>query len=352
MRVTEVCLPLLILGLLLSTPITQAANNEPITVNVGIDLQPLINAVNIGTQGIQGIVSTTSGTINDTLEGISKKIFELFKDSAKNATKVFIKEMLSFTLFLISTNPDVDLMHNLWQSITIVISSFYLIIFILIGAKFLLSGHSIEGREQAKDWLKKAFMMVIGVNASFLFYKLILETSTAITQFIWITGFENFFDESIFSGTGFIILAISAGSIGLALITLFLRYVFLMLAVLLFPIGIFLYYSPNLQNWGKIIFNLIGMALFMQFIDVIIFIASNQIMQNLAGQAGQAFVPALSFTLIAIVNILMVVYAILKSAFSIADQSPILGYALGAITGQISTIVKAATTPPTPRARG
>src|SRR3989344_5272716 len=98
MRVTEVCLPLLILGLLLSTPITQAANNEPITVNVGIDLQPLINAVNIGTQGIQGIVSTTSGTINDTLEGISKKIFELCKDSAKNGTKVFIKEMLSFTL--------------------------------------------------------------------------------------------------------------------------------------------------------------------------------------------------------------------------------------------------------------
>lgn len=188
-------------------------------------------------------------------------------------------------------------------------------------------------------------MMIIGVNVSFVLYKLLLETATAITQFVWITGFESFFTDSITGSAGFVLLIVTSGAVGLALITLFLRYVFLLLAVLIFPIGIFLYYTPKLQNWGKIIFNLIGMALFMQFIDVIIFVASNQLMTDFTGQAGQVLVPALSFTLVAIINILMVIYAVLKSAFSIADNAPILNLAFGAISGEVSMAVKALTAP-------
>ena len=344
----EFFLPLLVIGLLATAQPTYAPNpNDPVVVNntVNIDTEGLKNAFNSGYQALTGTFTSGINGLKDNVNGLKQGIWDSFTSSTKNSVKVFNSSMLGFTQFLLSTNPNVDSMQNLWQSITLVISSFYLIIFMIIGAKFLISGNNIEGREKAKEWLKNAFMMIIGVNASFLLYKLLLETATAITQFIWITGFENFFNDSIFNSAGFVLLIVSSGSIGLALITLFLRYVFLMLAVLLCPIGIFLYYTPKLQNWGKIIFNLIGMALFMQFIDVIIFVTSNQLMTDLTGQTGQAFVPALSFALVAAINIMMMAYAVLKSAFSISDNAPILSYAFGAISGQITTAMKAISAP-------
>lgn len=337
----EIILPLLVIGLLTTAQPTYAITEDQIVVNNNVDLSGVQSAIS----GIGGIFSTGMGALGETFNGLKQGIWDAFTASAKNSIRTFNSGMLGFAQFLLSTNPNIDSMENLWKSITLVISSFYLIIFLVIGTKFLMSGNNIEGREQAKEWLKNAFMMIVGVNVSFVLYKLLLETATAITQFIWITGFESLFSDSITSSAGFVLLIATSGAVGLAMITLFLRYIFLLLAVLLFPIGIFLFYTPKLQNWGKIIFNLIGMALFMQFIDVIVFVASNQLMTDLAGQTGQAFVPALSFALVAVINILMVVYAVLKSAFSIADNSPILGMALGAISGEISMAVKAMTAP-------
>jgi hypothetical protein len=178
--------------------------------------------------------------------------------------------------------------------------------------------------------------MIIGVGISFYLYKLILELATGITNFMWVTGFEQFFNSSILSGAGVLMLLAFAGSIILALVTLFLRYLFLLIGVVLFPIGIFLYLTPKFENWGRIIFNFLGVMLAIQFVDLIVLIATSQAITQLAGNAGAEFVLPLGFLIIAITNAAMMVYAIIKSALSIANNAPVLTMAVNTFMGNVA----------------
>jgi hypothetical protein len=280
-------------------------------------------------------MTDTKTTLNNTLLGMPFDIFGIFKGAVKNSFNNFNSGLLDLTEELLSANPDPELMFGWWQSITIILSSFYLLIFLLVGFSFLMSGHSVTKREQAKEWLKNTIIMIIGVGVSFYLYKLILDLASGITKFMWMSGFENFFQNSIFSSAGIFVLFVFSSTIGLALITLFLRYLFLLIGVVLFPIGIFLYLTPKLQNWGKIIFNFLGIMLAIQFIDIVVLIGSQQAVTQLAGNTGAIFVLPLGFLVIAIVNIVMMVYAILKSAFSIANNAPIINMAVNALSGNL-----------------
>jgi hypothetical protein len=333
MRFFEIFLPAIMLVSLL-TPYAHAAYG----INVNIDVSGIINAVNGNTQSNANTMKDTKETLNNSLVGLPFNIFGLITGSIKNSLHSFNSSLLGLTKVLLSANPDPESMYGLWQSITIVISSFYLLVFLIIGLFFLISGNNIERREQAKNWLKNAVIMIIGVGISFYLYKLILELSTGITQFMWVTGFEQFFSDSILSGLGVIMLIVFAGTIILALTTLFLRYLFLLVGVGLFPIGTFLYLTPKFENWGKIIFNFLGVMLAMQFVDVIVLIATSQVMLQLAGNTGIGFALPLGFLIIAITNTVMIVYAIIKSAFAITNASPMIGMAIGTLSGQIGAL--------------
>jgi len=328
----ELFVPLLFIPLLLATPFVQAEEHEPIIVQpiIDIDLGGIIEAITtLGvdlTGEISSVPDTTRGLFNDWIDG---SIIE------------FNDPVLAMSFFFLTTNPNPDALFNWWQSIVLIISSFYLLLFLIIGFMFLYYSINYEKRAVAKEWLKNAFLMIIAVNISFWLYKLILELSTAITQYMWIDGFGAIFQNPLSVEAGTLVLLFNSFGVGLAAITLFVRYVFLMLGVMLFPIAIFLYYIPPLKNWGSIIFNLLGVALSMQFIDTVILIATNQLAVDLAGQPGEALVPALSFLLIGIINVLMIVFATLKAVFSITENSNVLGFAVGALTGQIGSLVNA-----------
>lgn len=294
--------------------------------------------INIDLQGVIDAIFESGNNLGTTITNVPSSVLNVFKDSLKTSVKNFDSPMLSLTEFLLTANPDPEPMREWWETIILIISCFYLLLFLVVGFMFLFSAVDQEKRIKAKEWLKNTLIIVVLVGVSFEVYKLILGLGSGITDFIWITGFEAFFKETLLTEASGLLLLAFGFTIGLTLITLFVRYVFLLIATLLFPIAIFLYFIPPLQNWGKILFNLIGIALFMQFIDVIVFIASNQAALDLAGQTGSELVPALAFLLVGIVNVLMIFYAAIKSALSVKDNSPVLAYAFGALTGQISTL--------------
>ena len=332
-KAIELLLPILVVSLLFSTPLVHAEEDEePIVV------QPIIN---IDLQGVIDAITGTGNNLETNVNEVPNGIFGLFTGWFDDSLQEFDVTLLSLTGFLLATNPDPESMFDWWQSIVLIISSFYLLIFLLVGFMFMYHSINPEKRAVAKEWFKNTFLMIIGVNVSFWLYQLILELSTAITQFLWITGFENFFEESILAGAGTIHLTFYLFAIGLTLLTLFIRYLFLLLSVMIFPIGIFLYFIPPLKNWGQMIFNLIGIVLAMQFIDVIIFVTANQVMFNLAGQEGATLVPALSFFLIGLMNIALFFYAITKSVFSATENSKTISFLAGAITGQIGSLINA-----------
>ena len=343
-HIIELFIPLM-MGLLLFAPYMQAASGSgdsgggspPIIIDFG----GVIGAVNSNAQSTEQKLDHTTNILGNAIGAIPKGIFDLLTGSIRNSLREFNSSLLTLAALLVSVNPDPMLMFSLWQAIITVISCFYLLVFLVVGFKFLMGGHNIQKREEAKESLKNAVIMIIAVQLSFYFYQLFLELATAITQFLWVTGFEQFFMSTTYTGAGiFMLIALSASVIG-ALVTLFARYLFLLMGVILFPIGIFLYLIPSFKNWGKIIFNFIGIVLAMQFIDVILLVATGQIALALVGEIGVEFVPALGFILMGITNTVILVYAVVKSAMGVMDNAPMLGMAIGALSGQVGMITSA-----------
>ncbi len=323
----EIIVPFLLTGLLFLTPTVHAGDDGSV-ININIDVQGIINAVN-------GIGSGITGTLNS----IPDQVMGVFGNAFKGAMVSFNDPLMQLSQTLLTSNPDPSGLYSWWQSTIFVISSFYLLVFLVVGLMFLFSALNPEKRAEAKEWLKNAIMMIILVNLSFVVYDLLLQLATAITHFMWISGFENFFDPNAFSNMGAVTLLLYGLAVLLTSITLFVRYMFLLVGVVLFPIAIFLYYIPPLKVWGRMILNLLGFALFMQFMDVVIFVASNQAMLQLAGNAGQNLVPALAFIVIFILNVLLMFYASIKAIFTATENSKFLATAIGAMTGQITTAI-------------
>jgi hypothetical protein len=332
----EFFIPLLLCVMIIA-PYTQAVA-APAPAPIVIDFGGVIGAVNSNANSTEHKLDETTSILEGAIGSIPKGIFDLLTASLKGSLREFTGALLTLAALLISVNPDPMLMFDLWQAIITVISCFYLLIFLVVGFRFMTSGANIQKREEAKESLKNAIIMIIAVNLSFIFYQLILELSTAITQFIWVSGFEQFFMATTYSGAGLFMLIALAGSVIAALITLFARYLFLLMGVILFPIGIVLYLMPSCRSWGKIIFNFIGIVLAIQFIDVILLVATGQIIVALTGTQGLEFVPALGFILISITNGFAISYAIVKSATSVMDNAPMLGMAVSALTGQVGSL--------------
>ncbi len=327
----ETCITILAITFLFFSLPVHADEEEPVVVNVDVNI-PIDELITVVTEGITNILTT--------LTSIPEQGLSLVTNSFKNSASNINISMLSLIELLLTINPNPETLRPWWESIILIISSFYLLLFTIIGLMFLYYSMTPSKKAIAKEWLKNTFLMIIGVNTSLVLYKTLLELSSAITQFMWISGFENFFQETIFSNAGTIMIFAFGLSAFIALLTIFFRYVLLLVGTIAFPIGIFLYYIPPLQNWGKMIFNTIGILLFMQFIDVIIFVASNQTLTELGGETlAQTLVPTMAFIMIAGINTTLFLYAIIKSAFNATENSNILAFALGAISGQITTLI-------------
>ncbi len=297
----EITLPLL-LTFLLAAPLYAHADG-------GIVVQPIIN-FDVGS--LLGGIAQNASAITGALGSVPGAIFDLFRNYLENAIREMNLQMLDFLRKLVSANPDPESMKPWADSVSIIISAFYLLIFMAAGFAFILGGMSAGKRARAKEWLSNAVIMVVAVDISFPMYKLILEMSTAITNFLWDSVPENLFLPAI-SGLNIALLFFLGCSIVFALMTIFMRYLFLLVAAGLFPLGLFLYFTPPLNRWGRAVLNLIGAALAMQFVDVLIFAAAGSMLLQFSGPAG-ALVPALAFIVVGLANIALMFYALLKSA--------------------------------------
>ncbi len=346
----EIFIPLLMASLILFSPLVQAAADDKQIVfspSINIDIDGLIKAVKSSASelgsAVTGNASGIGETINGSITGMPVKLFGLFKDSMRDSAKSFNDPFLGLAESLMKANPDPDSLYTWWQYITALISSFYLFIFLFAGLMFLLSFSGAEKRAVAKEWLRNAFMIIIGVNVSFVLYRLVLETAEAATGYIFAEASRSILASAVLSGAGIMLLAVYAFGLLCLSITLFARYVFLLVGVMLFPVGIFLYFIPPLREWGKAVFNLLGAALFMQFIDAILFVASTKAASDFAGGQGGAYLPAVGLILIACVNAALIFYALIKAAFS-ATQGSAISFAFGALAGHISSLVESTQT--------
>jgi len=260
---------------------------------------------------------------------IAASIMEVFRQALIG----FIQPLLETAKALMTINIDPFAFQGLWQTIVTIISAFYLLLFLVVGLKFLFGCYDAVHRKEAKEWFKNAIILVVAVNASLLLYSLLLNLGSAVAMTLWSNEFEGLFLIENLGALDVIWAGIFAMSLFLALATLVIRQLFLILGVALFPIGIFLYFIPPVKTYGSVLLNLIGVAVFIQVLDVIILVAMQLFYGQFAELAGiNLLAPSLGFFFIFLANSAAAFIAVQKALNAVGIKVDLVATA-GALVG-------------------
>ncbi len=244
---------------------------------------------------------------------------------------------LEFLLNLVNnllTEPvNIDTFRYLWIIIVYIITIFYSLMFIYSGYNFLISGYDVAKREKAKLFLRDTLIMVVAVNASFYFYGLLLEISALLSA-----GVIGMIDHEFFviNADNFVNVALEFLFIGLYIITLLvtlvlfaLRYVLVGAGIILFPLGIFMYFIPFLNSYGKLIINILMIVIFIPFFSSLILLIGSLLLDVEIFTNIKILVMIASFALVNLSLILLMIFAIAKSASGVVNSD------VGRIVGKI-----------------
>lgn len=253
---------------------------------------------------------------------IAQNFFE-FLVSILNAP---IQPLLDATYNLLTQPVNTSLFFDVWGIIVYILSMFYGLILLYTGFKFVLSGHSPIEREKAKRLLTNTIIMMVLVQASYSLYSLIIDLNSSIATTLFNLVQQNFFLVTIDNlsniGLSLMLLLPYIISILITLVILTLRYVIVSSGVILFALGIFFYFIEPLNDWGKLIINFLISSIAITIFYAIIFLASAKLLDVGAFADIKIIVMTGAFSFINIVTIVVVGFALIKSALRIA--SPIV----------------------------
>ena len=184
---------------------------------------------------------------------------------------------------LLTAEVSTDIFFHVWSVVRYVLSFFYLFFFLYAGYIFLTSNADPVKRSQAKNMLKDTLIMIILIQGSFYIYSLILNIGSVMDNAILSMIDPHFFlltmDNLANIGLEFVFVSTYAITLFLTLLMLVLRYIMVSFGVVLFPIGIFLYFIPPLKGYGKFIINMLGIFIFITFIDLLIILACSMLIE-------------------------------------------------------------------------
>jgi len=235
-----------------------------------------------------------------------------------------VAPLLNLIKGLLTEPVNVSIFYGLWAIIIYVISLFYGLFFIFAGFNFMISGYDASKRENAKMWIRNIVLMVIFVQASFFIYEIIIELGSLMTA-----GVIDLIDPNFFY-----LVADDFGSFGLQLVLLFpylltllttviflgLRYLLISVGVVLFPFAIFFYFIPPLQSYGKMILNVLLVAVFITFFDAIILFGASALMELPIFENFNIVLATVGFLTINLVMLFVMVFAVVKAAFSVMNS--------------------------------
>lgn len=272
----------------------------------------------------------------ESVEGLPQGMADALIESVKQLTIAFIQPLLEAVKLFMVYNIDPHNFFDLWLLAVGIISLFYLLMFLLVGLKFLLGSYDEIQRASAKEWLKNAVVLVVAVNASLLLYSLFLSVSQAVALTLWTRELEKLFVLQNVDAVNIIWVVFFALAAFMALATLFLRHLLLIAGVLLLPFGLFFYLIPPVKGYGSFLLNLLGVMVFMQVFDVILLVAVSLLAKEFTSIEITG-VMALTFGLffVAVMNFLLVVFAFHKGASAFAQGHPSIVSAAKSVAGKV-----------------
>lgn len=231
-----------------------------------------------------------------------------------------IEPLLDLTRTLLETAPSISLFEGVWAIVVYCISMFYGLLFIYSGFQFMFSGHNVIKREMAKEWLKNTVIMITIVQASFYLYGLTIELGSVMSSSVLSMVDPHFFmitaDNLINIGLEFLFVGAYVIILFFTILFLVMRYLVVCFGVLFAPIGVFCYFIPPLKSYGKLILNLLGMFIFITFLDAIIILACSMLIEISLFENIKILVMICCFMMINLLFLVLIKHIISKSSFS------------------------------------
>lgn len=232
-----------------------------------------------------------------------------------------LQPFLTLTKNLLSEPVNIEIFISLWAIIIYILSIFYGLFLIFAGFNFMISGYSAEKRERAKEWLRNVILMMLFVQASYYLYSILIELSSSMTAGILDMIDQKFFLLTVDNLTNFglqIILAIPyLLTLLLTVILLSLRYLLVSTGVIFFPIGLFFYFIPPLQSYGKLVVNVLLIVMFLPFIQSLMLLAASKVIELPTFQDYKIVIMVSAFFLINLSMVLLMFFALAKAAMGV-----------------------------------
>ncbi len=251
---------------------------------------------------------------------IPQKMAEFFV----NILNLAVEPLLNLNHSLLTEPVNVSIFHPFWAIMVYIISLLYGLFFLFAGFNFMVSGYDAAKRERAKGWLLNVVLMILFVQASYLIYELAIESSSMLTA-----GIINFIDPNFFLLTadnitnfGLQLLLVIPYVLVLLLGALFLalRYVFVSMGILFLPLAIFLYFTPPAKAYGKLMLNILAIAILVPFLNSLILLGASMLLDIPIFSNFKIVLVTVAYIGVEVMMILLVVFAVLKAAFSVINS--------------------------------
>jgi len=236
-----------------------------------------------------------------------------------------ISPLLDFIKSLLTEPVKLSLFSPLWAIILYVISLFYGILMLYSGFNFMFSGHNAVKRAKAKEWFMNIFIMMVLIQASYFLYGLVLDIESLLTAGIINLVDESFFlittDNLINIGLQFFFATFYVLALLLTVLLLTLRYIIVAVGVVFVPIGIFCYFIPPLNSYGRLIFNFLGVCIFTTFFDALIFLVCSQLIQIELFESFKILVMISAFGMANLLMLYLMFFSAIKSAIKTTEKT-------------------------------
>jgi hypothetical protein len=190
-------------------------------------------------------------------------IAEAFMEQFTSTLKASLADSLVKLNVFIAYNPTLDdkfaPVHSKLLSILVPL---YLLILTWNGIQIMTSG-VISTQANARITVQNSLISMLLVASSFPIYRLLINLSQLVASFLITAPFQDVGDPV--AATLFLYVIVLSLSY-ILLVFLILRFLFISLGVLLFPLGIFLYFFSPTKQYGKLIISMISFFLFIQVI--------------------------------------------------------------------------------------
>lgn len=260
---------------------------------------------------LESLTHAFGNAITGPLSGLGQDIVGGFAGWLNELVVGAIAPLIDGSVVLLTLNPDPFLLEDLWLLGLFVVGSLAVIPLMLAGFKVMVSGDSPVGRDEAKEWLRNSLLLVVFAYLSLWLYSLLLDLASFISLLFWSEGASALFSSGGLAGNNLLVLLVFFVAVVFLFLTMFARYILLLLVVPLLPIAVMLYFVPPVRKYGLVVFNLVGAGLLIQLLDVVFLSVTARALDSMPVPGFLLLLAAFAF--LPLINLAILGSAVLKA---------------------------------------